>query len=187
MSAVRPRVLVLDDDTRLIERVVTLLQSRHEVVISGRRHGRVAFLREIAPDLVLLGVRLPFPGGDEVLGAIRAEPPLGVPVLVLSGATQAQSRVPYRGRRALRSEQPALRRRRHRALLASEVAIGERRRHPAARRAGEESLLDEERLVDVLDGVALLADRRAQRVEKRREGTLVPRLDRKLLRGVNGE
>ncbi len=89
MSAERARVLVLDDDTRLIERVVALLQSRHEVVISGRGHGRVAFLREIAPDLVLLGVRLPFPGGDEVLGAIRAEPPLGVPVLVLSGADPA--------------------------------------------------------------------------------------------------
>jgi len=89
MSAGRPRVLVLADDTRLIERVVALLQSRYEVVISGRSHGRVAFLREIAPALVLLGVRLPFPGGDEMLGAIRAEPPLGVPVLVLSGADPA--------------------------------------------------------------------------------------------------
>lgn len=82
-------MLVLDEDTRLIERVVALLEARHEVVISGRRHARVAFVREIAPALVLLGVRSPFPGGDEVLRAIRAEPPLGVPVLMLSGADPA--------------------------------------------------------------------------------------------------
>jgi DNA-binding response OmpR family regulator len=85
----RARVLVLDEDTRLIERVVALLQARHEVIISGRRYGRVSFLREIAPDLVLLGVRSPFPGGDEVLRAVRAAPPLGVPVLMLSGADPA--------------------------------------------------------------------------------------------------
>ena len=54
---------------------------------------------------------------------------------------------------------------RHHSLVLSrrveaEVVVGPRRRHAAARRAIEEADLDQERLVDVLDRVAFLADRR---------------------------
>src|SRR5262249_19041113 len=39
----------------------------------------------------------------------------------------------------------------------AEVGVGESRGHAALRGAGEEALLDEKRLVDLLDGAALLA------------------------------
>src|SRR6266850_7323669 len=48
---------------------------------------------------------------------------------------------------------------------AAEMRIRQRRRHPTLRGADEETFLDEERLVDVLDRVPLLADRRRERVE----------------------
>src|SRR5205823_2950646 len=44
---------------------------------------------------------------------------------------------------------------RRRVGPAAEVRVGERRGHPALRRAHQVALLDEERLVDVLDRVAL--------------------------------
>src|SRR5688572_12630796 len=44
-----------------------------------------------------------------------------------------------------------------------EVPVRRRRRHPAARGALEQPLLEQVRLVDVLDRVLLLADRRAER------------------------
>src|SRR5689334_8432903 len=50
-------------------------------------------------------------------------------------------------------------------LRTSEVAVGALGRHPALRGPGEKALLDEIRLVDVLDRVALLPDGRRERVE----------------------
>src|SRR6266545_5817752 len=53
-------------------------------------------------------------------------------------------------------------------LLAAEVLVRRRERDAPARRAGEVPLAHEEGLVDVLDRVALLADRRGDRVDPHR-------------------
>ena len=50
-----------------------------------------------------------------------------------------------------------------RAIERAEVLVGGRHRDPAARRADQQALLDEERLVDVLDRLGLLADGDRQR------------------------
>jgi DNA-binding response OmpR family regulator len=81
--------MVIDENAQTIARAAALLESDYEVVICGRRIGRVELIQGQQPALVLLGVRLPFLAGDEVLRAIRATPPLGVPVLIVSGADPA--------------------------------------------------------------------------------------------------
>lgn len=80
------RILLLDDDTRSVERAVTLLEDAHyAVTISGRRHRRVDLIAELRPDLILLGVRVPYVIGDEVLQACARHPALRtIPVLIFS-------------------------------------------------------------------------------------------------------
>src|SRR5262245_31999315 len=55
----------------------------------------------------------------------------------------------------------------------AEVLVRALRRHAAARRAVEVALLDQERLVDVLDRAAVLADRRGERVEPDRSAAVL--------------
>src|SRR5438477_4206224 len=64
-----------------------------------------------------------------------------------------------------RNSQQLLLRRHGRPRPSAEVRVGEGRRHPALRRPREESFLDQEGLVDVLDRVALFADRGGERVD----------------------
>src|SRR5262245_24108692 len=59
-----------------------------------------------------------------------------------------------------------------------EVSIRRRRRHAPARRALKETVLHQERLVDLLDRVRILADRRTDRVQP--DGTAIELLDDRL-------
>jgi DNA-binding response OmpR family regulator len=83
--------LLLDDDTEALETATRLLEGAgFEVVLSGRRHGKVDFIARTHPDLVLLGVRLPYLAGDEVLTALAWHPMLKrIPVVILSSSDPA--------------------------------------------------------------------------------------------------
>jgi two-component system chemotaxis sensor kinase CheA len=87
----RRRILLLDDDTRAIETATALLEAcGFEVTLSGRRHGRLQFIAQQQPDLLLLGVRVPHVAGDEVLTACTTHPALKqVPVLLFSSCDPA--------------------------------------------------------------------------------------------------
>jgi DNA-binding response OmpR family regulator len=89
--SMRKRILLLDDDTRSLESATALLEAAgFDVTISGRRHARLEFIASLRPDLVLLGVRVPYVAGDEVLQAVGRHPALKqVPVLMLSGCDPA--------------------------------------------------------------------------------------------------
>ena len=51
----RPRILLLDDDTRAVEAATALLEAGgFDVLISGRRHGRLDFIAKQQPDLLLV-------------------------------------------------------------------------------------------------------------------------------------
>ena len=79
-------------------------------------------------------------------------------------AAARRSPGPRSRRAATRAARLRTRRARHHSrnpfpgAVEPEVLVGARRRHAAARRAVEEADLDQERLVDVLDRVVLLAD-----------------------------
>lgn len=87
----RPRVLLIDDDTEALETATKLLEAAgFEVALSGRRSGRVDFIVRTRPDLVVLGVRLPYLAGDEVLTALAWHPMLKkIPVVILSASDPA--------------------------------------------------------------------------------------------------
>jgi DNA-binding response OmpR family regulator len=85
----RARILLLHDDTRAVETATALLEAAgYAVTISGRRHGRVEFIRALNPELVLFGVRLPYVEGDEVLQACSRHLS-AIPLLILSGCDPA--------------------------------------------------------------------------------------------------
>jgi DNA-binding response OmpR family regulator len=87
----RRRVLLLDDDTTSLEAATSLLEAAgFDVTISGRRFGRVDYIARLRPDMVILGVRLPYMAGDEVLSGHASHPTLKrIPVLVLSSCDPA--------------------------------------------------------------------------------------------------
>ncbi len=80
-------VLYIDDsliNTLLIERI---LVARPGVVFESAPDGRTGLDRaaRLAPDLILLDLKLPDLGGEEVLVALRAAPATrAIPVIVLS-------------------------------------------------------------------------------------------------------
>lgn len=83
--------MLLDDDTEALETATKLLDDGgFEVLLSGRRSGLVDFIVRTRPDLVVLGVRLPYLAGDEVLSALAWHPMLQkIPVLILSASDPA--------------------------------------------------------------------------------------------------
>lgn len=79
----KPRVLVVDDDTALAEMLGIVLRSEGfepAFVADGAR--AIAAYRELRPDLILLDLMLPGMNGIDVCRAIRAES--GVPIVMLT-------------------------------------------------------------------------------------------------------
>jgi DNA-binding response OmpR family regulator len=85
----RGRVLLFDRDRHALVAATELLeQAGFEIVISGRQHGRLEYIDQVRPDLVLLGVVLARAAEDEVLRACAAGRVL-VPVLIVSAREPA--------------------------------------------------------------------------------------------------
>ncbi|WBQ08165.1 response regulator transcription factor [Kribbella sp. CA-293567] len=83
VSAVRPKVLVVEDEPVINQAVTDRLRgSGYDVVQAWDGPGAVARFAETAPDLVLLDVMLPGFDGHEVCRRIQAARP--VPVLMLT-------------------------------------------------------------------------------------------------------
>jgi two-component system response regulator HydG len=90
-TATPPRVLVVDDETALLDSLRILLKSEgfHPVVAHGGRAG-LAQLEAEAPDVVLTDIRMPEVGGVEVLEAARRALP-GVPVILMTAQATLQT------------------------------------------------------------------------------------------------
>jgi CheY-like chemotaxis protein len=86
--AVRPAVLVVEDDTIGREGVATILgRSGYDVVAAG--DGRQALDLLAAgrrPDVILLDMLMPVLDGWHFLNHLKAGPHAGVPVVVVTGA-----------------------------------------------------------------------------------------------------
>ncbi|MBU4336279.1 MAG: response regulator transcription factor [Actinobacteria bacterium] len=83
MSAMRGRVLVVDDDTALAEMIGIVLRSEgFEPFFCEDGDSALATFRSTGPDLVLLDLMLPGKDGNEVCRLIRAES--GVPIVMLT-------------------------------------------------------------------------------------------------------
>ncbi|MEQ1833434.1 MAG: response regulator [Candidatus Eisenbacteria bacterium] len=90
-----PRVLVADEDPRVVELLTFALTANHFRVTSAA-DGEAALerAREERPDLVVLSVRLGRRGGLELCELLRREPEHGdVPILLLSATNDTQARI----------------------------------------------------------------------------------------------
>ena len=83
----KKRILVVDDDARLVFLIRELLEAHgYEVIAAQDGEEAVEKTRRIKPDLVLLDVRMPKMDGDEVYMSLRAEPSTKhIPILMLTG------------------------------------------------------------------------------------------------------
>ena len=86
MSGVKPRVLVVDDDSALAEMLGIVLRTdgfEPSFVADGSR--ALQAFRDTKPDIVLLDLMLPGMSGIDVCRAIRAES--GTPIIMLTAKT----------------------------------------------------------------------------------------------------
>ncbi|HBE95074.1 MAG TPA: hypothetical protein DDW80_06485, partial [Desulfovibrio sp.] len=87
IPATAARILVVDDDPVFRVYFAELLGGMgHEVRTAGDGEEGLRLLRDWAPDMLLLDLRMPGLDGLAVLDAVAAEAP-GVPVIVVSGTT----------------------------------------------------------------------------------------------------
>ena len=81
----KPRVLVAEDDTGLLEVLTTLLtESGYEVLPAARGRDAIALLRQASVDIVLTDIVMPDATGVDVLRAAR-ERQLETPVILMTG------------------------------------------------------------------------------------------------------
>lgn len=83
MVAMKPRILVVDDDASLAEMLTIALSNEgFEPFVVGDGSLALDAVRDLRPDLVLLDLMLPGMNGIDVCRAIRAES--GVPIVMLT-------------------------------------------------------------------------------------------------------
>src|SRR5919107_3183879 len=86
MGHVKPRVLVVDDDSALAEMLgIVLRTDQFEPVFVADGSRALQAFRETKPDIVLLDLMLPGMSGLDVCRAIRAES--GTPIIMLTAKT----------------------------------------------------------------------------------------------------
>ncbi|WP_137724697.1 MtrAB system response regulator MtrA [Prescottella subtropica] len=82
----KPRILVVDDDTALAEMLTIVLRGEgFEPYVVGDGSQALAAVRETRPDLVLLDLMLPGMNGIDVCRVLRGES--GVPIVMLTAKT----------------------------------------------------------------------------------------------------
>jgi two-component system response regulator MtrA len=83
MTPMRPRILVIDDDTALAEMIGIVLRAEgFEATMCADGDGALAAFRSAQPDVVLLDVMLPGMDGTQVCRLIREES--NVPIIMLT-------------------------------------------------------------------------------------------------------
>lgn len=91
-KAVRPKVLIIEDDRELVLLLRRALASRrYEVLVAGDAEEGLPLARREQPSLIILDILLPGKSGYEVLRQLKTEPATReIPVLVLSNLGQEQ-------------------------------------------------------------------------------------------------
>ena len=80
-----PRVLVVDDDARMVRLLTMTLPSSYEVTQASDGITAVSVAEKIVPDLMLLDVNMPGLNGFEVLRKVKSSPKLkGTKVIVVT-------------------------------------------------------------------------------------------------------
>lgn len=86
------KLLVVEDNPRLAERLLHQLQKRYTVDIARTGHEALALLNSATPDCVILDLGLPDMPGLEVCRRLR-EISQDIPILILTGVDEKLSRI----------------------------------------------------------------------------------------------
>jgi two-component system KDP operon response regulator KdpE len=82
-----PRVLLVDDDQRILNFArVKLRASNYEVITAMTGQGALTMIESHKPDIMVLDLKMPGMGGLEVLKVLRGSSEL--PVIVMSAASE---------------------------------------------------------------------------------------------------
>ena len=94
-DAGRKRVLIVDDDPRLVELYVDLLGSdaRLEIHTAATGYEAGALSQLLKPDLIILDFMLPTLNGDGVVRSVRKDPSLTHTRIILVSAVAKQDRI----------------------------------------------------------------------------------------------
>ena len=86
MGANPPRVLVIEDDPRLVGLLIATLESEgYDVAVTESALGAVELVRRVQPAVILLDLGLPYRSGGSVLADVKADPDLApIPVIIVS-------------------------------------------------------------------------------------------------------
>ncbi len=91
--AMRPRVLIVDDERSILDTLEILLRGEgFEVEVAGSGHEALARLGEAVPDVVLTDIRMPGVNGMDVLNAVHERDP-EMPVILMTAQASLQSAV----------------------------------------------------------------------------------------------
>lgn len=86
------KLLVVDDNVRLSERIFDRLRKFHSVDIAETGHDVLTKTKDVRYDVIILDLGLPDMNGLEVCRRLR-ELSINTPILILTGATEMTSRV----------------------------------------------------------------------------------------------
>ena len=93
-AAVRPRVLIADDNSDMRQYLARLLSEQYEVETVADGQAALQAAHEHSPDLIVSDVMMPILDGFELLKALRAdEQTRTIPVILLSARAGEESRV----------------------------------------------------------------------------------------------
>lgn len=85
---IRPSVLVVDDDSGMVETLADILSSfRYEVTTARSAASAIRIVTEAHPDVVLMDLRMPGANGVEALRAMKALAPQMV-VIIMTAFTR---------------------------------------------------------------------------------------------------
>ena len=82
------RILVAEDEPILLRIIeMRLKKDGHEVIISKDGREALARIEELAPDLIIADIMMPFASGLEIVGAVKKRS-VSIPVIILSAMDQ---------------------------------------------------------------------------------------------------
>jgi PleD family two-component response regulator len=86
LANVRPRILVVDDDTYCLDLLQEAFESDYEVLFATNGMAALEIAVKSSPDLILLDVMMPHMDGYEVCKHLKAEPRTdSIPIIFVTG------------------------------------------------------------------------------------------------------
>lgn len=83
------RVLLIDDDTRMIDLYTTTFEDDYEVVVVSNSNDALEMAKTTLPHVILLDMMMPGYNGLQILEQLKAEPlTTAIPVVILSNLSE---------------------------------------------------------------------------------------------------